>query len=528
LRQPYLVHHLLEESTLRAPDRPFVIHEGRVGSYGEIAARAHAWAALLAREGLRRGDRVGLLARNGRLYVEAYYGILRAGGIAVPLNTALDGRGVRALLSDCGARKLIAGPGFRPVVQAGVRALEDLDQVIGTDDACAAAQAAGVPCLGVEAVDHAAGLPAPAGPPVDLDVASIIYTSGSTGHPRGATLSHRNICTNTASIVRYLELTADDRVLAVLPFYYVYGKSLLNTHAAAGGSVVIENRFLFPNTALDTLEHERCTGLSGVPSTFAILLNRSNLAERRLEHLRYLTQAGGPMSPEHTRRLLELLPRQRLFIMYGATEASARLSYLDPSELSGRIGSIGKAIPNVELRVLKEDGSEAGPGEVGEIVARGSNIMSGYWNDPQETARVLGPEGYHTGDLARRDDEGFLYVVGRKKDMIKTGAHRVSAKEIEEAIVEHQDVHEAAVIGEPDEMLGEIVSAYVVFLSPDDGQREDLLGFLKKRLPAYKVPGRIHQLGELPKNESGKIMKQALRTAAEARVGTGPPSEEGS
>jgi acyl-CoA synthetase (AMP-forming)/AMP-acid ligase II len=527
VRQPFLVHHLLEESARRGPERPFVVHEGRTASYGETAARAEAWATLLADEGIRRGDRVALLARNGNLYVEAYYGILRAGGIAVPLNTALDGRGVRALLADCGARKLVAGQGFRPVVETGVEGLEGLDQVIGTPDACAAAEAAGVPGLSVEAVGDAAGRSAPSGPGIDLDVASIIYTSGSTGRPRGATLSHRNICANTASIVRYLELSPEDRVLAVLPFYYVYGKSLLNTHAAAGGAVVIENRFLFPNTALDTLEQQRCTGLSGVPSTFAILLNRSNLAERRLEHLRYLTQAGGPMSPEHTRRLLELLPRQKLFVMYGATEASARLSYLDPAELPGRIGSIGKAIPNVELRVLEEDGSEADVDEVGEIVARGSNIMSGYWNDPEETERVLGPEGYHTGDLARRDAEGFLYVVGRKKDMIKTGAHRISAKEIEEAIVEHPAVHEAAVIGEPDEMLGEIVSAYVVFQDASNGQRDELMGFLKRRLPAYKVPGKLQQLPELPKNESGKIMKQALRSAAETRVGPGPPPEEG-
>jgi acyl-CoA synthetase (AMP-forming)/AMP-acid ligase II len=526
VRRPFLVHHLVEQSAERDPGAPFVVHEQTAASYGEVCERARAWAALLSREGVRRGDRVGLLARNGFFYVEAYYGILAAGGIAVPLNTALDGRGVKQLLADCGARVLIAGPGFAPIVEAGVAGVGSLQQVIGTEDACRAAEAAGVACLPAEAVDQARGLPVPDGPPVDLDVASIIYTSGSTGRPRGATLSHRNICANTFSIVSYLELTPQDRVLVLLPFYYVYGKSLLNTHAAAGGSVAIENRFLFPNTALDTLERERCTGLSGVPSTFAILLDRSNVGERRLEHLRYLTQAGGAMSPEHTRRLLELLPRQKLFVMYGATEASARLSYLDPGELPEKIGSIGKAIPNVELRVLGEGGREAAPGEVGEIVARGSNIMSGYWNDPEETARVLGPEGYHTGDLAKRDEDGFLFVVGRKKDMIKSGAHRIAAKEIEEAIVEHPDVHEAAVIGEPDELLGEVVAAYVVFQRDASDESGGLTAFLKARLAAYKVPARIRKLKELPKNESGKIMKQALRERASMHAGAGGPAEE--
>jgi long-chain acyl-CoA synthetase len=305
--------------------------------------------------------------------------------------------------------------------------------------------------------------------------------------------------------------------MAVLPFHYVYGKSLLNTHVAVGGSVVIENRFMYPQEALDTLEREEATGFSGVPSTFAILLNKSNLASRTLPSLRYVTQAGGAMAPDLTRRLIEALPGKKIFIMYGATEASARLSYLDPADLPRKIGSIGKAIPNVELRVLREDGSEAEVGEVGEIVARGSNLMAGYWNDPEETAAVLDEHGYHTGDLGRRDEEGFLYVVGRKREMIKSGAHRISPKEIEEALVEHPSVHEAAVVGVPDEILGD---AIVAFVTPRPGSAVEppaVLEWCRERLPAYKVPTAIRILREFPRNTSGKIDKLALRRESEEK-----------
>ncbi len=516
--EAYLVHHFVERSAARDPDRVFVV-EGDTGAratYGETLAGAHRFARLLHDQGIRRGDRVGLLAKNSRLYVEAYYGILAAGAIAVPLNTAADGPTLRGFLHDCGARALVAGPGFRRPVTEAIGTLPDLELLLVDDPAAIDPLPAHVRALPLSAAADV-----PASPPdlllIDQDVAAIVYTSGSTGRPRGATLTHLNIVTNTRSIVSYLGLGPDDRVLQILPFYYVYGKSLLNTHALVGGSIVIENRFLFPNTALDTLERERCTGLSGVPSTFAILLNRSNLAERELPDLRYVTQAGGGMSPELTRRLVAALPGKKIFVMYGATEASARLSWLDPEDLPRKIGSIGKPIPNVELRVLREDGTEAAPGEVGEIVARGTNIMRGYWNDPVETAKVLDEHGYHTGDLGKVDEDGFFWVVGRKKDMIKAGAHRVSAKEIEDAIVEFPEVHLVAVIGVPDEILGEAIRAYVVFREGSAATADDLANFLKKRLPAYKRPAEIVVRDDLPRNESGKIMKQQLRAEAAGR-----------
>jgi acyl-CoA synthetase (AMP-forming)/AMP-acid ligase II len=507
----FLVQHLLEQAAQKSPEHPFLVHDSLSTSYGEMETAANRLARLLIREGLSRGDRVGLLAQNSRFYVQAYYGILKAGGIAVPLNTAANGATLAGFLTACRARMLIAGPRFEKPAAAAVAAGASLEVVM-------VEAPEGLPTLPPEvrglALDERCPSEAPDPPPcpalTDLDVASIVYTSGSTGTPQGATLSHLNLLSNTRSIVGYLGLTPADRVLEILPFYYVYGKSLLNTHAAVGGTVVVENRFLYPNVALDTLEGERCTGLSGVPSTFAILLNRSNLAERRLAHLRYVTQAGGAMSPELTRRLMAALPGKRIYIMYGATEASARLSYLDPEDLPRKVGSIGKAIPNVELKVLRRDGTEAEVGEAGEIVARGANIMSGYWGDPEGTAEVLDEHGYHTGDLARRDEDGTFTIVGRKKDFIKCGAHRISAKEIEEVIIELPEIHEVAVIGIPDETLGEKIKAVVVFREGCEIEPKTLERTLKRKLPAYKVPGEIEVRGDLPKNESGKIMKQAL------------------
>ncbi len=510
MKSSHLVHHFLTQAAEERPDHPFVVHEGEKTSYGDVEAASNRLARALLSSGLARGDRVGLLARNSRFYVEGYYAILKAGGIAVPLNAGDDGAALARSLRSCGARILIAGPRLERAanqaiaagtslellaLQTGERIPADLSgvRVLACDDACAA-----------ESGDP------PAGPPqTDLDIASIIFTSGSTGTPLGATLSHLNIVSNTRSIVEYLRLTPAERVLAILPFHYVYGKSLLNTHAAAGGTVVLENRFLYPNTALDTLENEECTGLAGVPSTFAILLNRSNLAERELPHLQYVTQAGGPMSPELTRRLMKALPGKRIVIMYGATEASARLSYLDPDELPRKIGSIGKAIPDVELRVLRDDGTEADVGQEGEIVARGSNIMSGYWGNPEATAAVLDEHGYRTGDLARRDEEGFFYIVGRKRDFIKAGAHRISALEIEHAILELPGIHEVAVIGVPDEILGEKIKAFVVFRAGFEADPPALEKTLKKNL-AHKAPTEIEIRDQLPKNAAGKIMKRAL------------------
>lgn len=509
--EPVLVHEMLAESAQRSPDRPFLLTPDHAFTYGRAESETNRMARALRRLGVKRGDRVAILADNSPDYIASYYGSLQAGAVAVPVNTSTHARGLNFVLENCAVRILIAQDRFSPVVADALESTPELRFLLTHDPA-----GLGKVPAHVEVVPWGQALAAETEAPVtcpcvDVDLASIIYTSGSTGRPRGASLSHLNLTANTRSIVRYLELTAEDRIMAVLPFYYVYGKSLLNTHAWAGGSLVIGSDLTFPNDLVDEMHRTEVTGFAGVPSTYAILLNRSRLASDPPPSLRYVTQAGGAMAPELIRRLMEGLPRARVFIMYGATEAGARLTFLSPEDLPRKLGSIGRAIPNVEVRVLREDHQEADVGETGELVARGSNIMAGYWGDLEETHQVLGPEGFHTGDLGRRDEEGFLYVVGRKREMIKCGAHRISPKEIEEVLMDHPEVHEVAVIGIPHEMLGEAIRAYVVLREASDLTPQDLLSFAVARLPEYKVPAEIRLRPDLPKNASGKIQKQLLR-----------------
>ncbi len=495
-----LVHQFLGERAAGTPDaEALVTHDpgGARLTYAEVAAAAAAVTAQLSSLGVAPGERVAILAHNGVEWVAAWFGALAAGAVAVPLNTAVDPHSLVHYLTDCGAKVLLHGPRFDRVLNA------------------AKGQLGSVGVFPVRAEPGSRSEPASEHAVSPLDPAAIIYTSGSTGRPRGAVLTHKNIVSNVTSIVSYLALSPSDRVLALLPFYYVYGLSILHMTFASGGTVVVENRFQYPNVALDTLERERCTGLAGVPSTYAILMNRSTLGERlarhELTHLRWATQAGGGMNPTLTRQVLDTIAPRALFVMYGATEASARLSYVPPDELVSAIGSIGRPIPGVTLTVRDADGSPCADGETGELYAQGDNIMQGYWNDPDETARVLGPHGYRTGDLARRDEAGRFWLVGRTRDMLKVGGHRVAAKEIEDAILEHPAVHECAVIGLPDELLGDRLRAFVVAKSTGALDANTLGLFLKERLPAYKIPGEILLRTELPKNESGKIMKEALR-----------------
>lgn len=511
------VHDLLFATAAATPEREaLVTHDPGAGrwSYRALAERAGALAAQLVGLGVAPGDRVALFAHNGVEWVTGFFAALAAGAVVVPLNTAADPHSLVHYVTDAGARVVIVGPRLERAVIAAGAGLGSITVVAaGANATVLAAQLPGAQV--VTAVVEGGGAPTVEVKPGDR--AAIIYTSGSTGRPRGAVLRHANLIANVRSIVAYLELGADERALAILPFYYVYGLSILTTTFAVGGAVIVENRFQYPTTALDTVAREQVTGMSGVPSTYAILMNRTDFAARLaggLPALRWVTQAGGGMNPTLTRALHEALGPRRLFVMYGATEASARLAYLPPAELPEAIGSIGRAIPGVTLTVRDPDGAPSATGTTGELYAEGPNVMEGYWNDPDETARVLGPHGYRTGDLARVDDAGRLWLVGRARDLLKVGGHRVAAREIEDAIVAHPAVHECAVIGVPDELLGDRLRAFVVLR---DGAALDAAGlgsFLKDHLPGYKIPSTIDFLDELPKNESGKIMKEALRERA--------------
>lgn len=509
-----LVHRFLEQSARRSPDAIALIEPQRSMTYGDLDRLSNRFAHVYGQAGVRRGDRIVIALENGVELVGAYMGALKAGAVAVPLPAGSRNDRLAKAVLDC-------GPAACVVDAAGAAEAADGHPLAGVPNLFVLrgrhpAPAAGAPIEEAlaSAPDHAPDVRA-----IDLDLAAIIYTSGSTGDPRGVMLTHRNIVSNTRSIVKYLGLTSKDRVMCVLPFYYVYGLSLLHTHLLAGGSVVIDNRFAFPNVVLNAMREHRVTGLAGVPSTFALLLHRSSLDGTAFPDLRYVTQAGGAMPTGRVREWLQRGPAASFYVMYGATEASARLTYLDPSDLPRKLGSIGKPIPNVEILIVRDDGAIAGPGEVGELVARGSNIACGYWNNPQETQEKFGPLGYRTGDIGSRDEEGFLYLVGRRHDMIKVGAHRVGAKEIEDVLNEHPAVHEAAVVGAPHDILGEAPIAFVALDGSLDAAADELRAFCARRLPPHKVPARFEFRSDLPKIAGiGKIDRRALRAAVGAET----------
>ena len=509
-----LIHSLLERTNQEFPQKEAIWFRNRWTSYSTLERESNQIAAFLIKDGLHRGERAAILMENSSVFVSIYFGILKAGGVVVGLNTETSGAELEYLVLDSEAKYLFISPKHLHLFQPVIRKLKKLNSIIicGDDQARPDIGDSGIrSTIYQNILAEYSALKAEGNRCIDLDLAEIVYTSGSTGKPKGVMLSHLNLASNMASIAEYLHLTESDRVMVVLPFTYIYGKSLLLTHIMTGGSLVIDNRFIYPNTVLETMHQTSVTGFAGVPSTFSILLNHSSLKKYTFPSLRYVTQAGGHMAPALQTRVAEAFHPAQLFVMYGATEAAPRLSYLEPSHLSGKLGSIGKPVPNVDLFVADEKGNPLPAGQHGELAARGSNIMQGYWKDPEGTREVLKHGLYFTGDLGMMDEDGFLFVVGRKKEIIKVKGYRVSAKEIEEKILELQNVLEAAVIGVPDPTLGEAVKACIVLRDGSRLTEKDILAHLKKHLSGFKLPKYIEFFESLPKNKSGKIMKTQLQ-----------------
>jgi acyl-CoA synthetase (AMP-forming)/AMP-acid ligase II len=342
------------------------------------------------------------------------------------------------------------------------------------------------------------------------DPALIAYTSGSTGEPRGVVQTWRNIDANTRSIVEFLGLGAQDRAMLVLPLSYCYGRSVLQTHLFVGGSVFLDDRFMYPRVVIEAIRDEGCTGFAGVPLTFEIIRRQVDMRSVGPLPLRYLTQAGGAMAPETISWVRSAFQPARLFVMYGQTEATARLSYLPPERAAEKEGSIGIAIPGVELRVVDGSGAAVPAGEIGNLVARGDNVTPGYLGAPEETSQILRNGWLWTGDLAWRDADGFLFHAGRTKDILKIGGHRVSPAEIEQAIARHPDVADAAVIGAREDTSGDVATALVVRRRGSTLTEAGLRRFCIEQLAPFKVPKAITFVDALPRNESGKLLRARI------------------
>lgn len=497
---------LLSRSVETEPSAIAIVDGDVRKPYTALWKDIQAAAGFLRETGLQTGDRVALLMDNSIDYVIAYYSAMLAGGTVVALNTATKSRDILNWLRHSGAKFLVIDalhPEFPVVSQALVD--QDIHVIIRGGEAVDTAPFSwqdAVSCTTpLDGLDH-----------VNPDgLAAIIYTSGTTGNPKGVSLSHRNLGSNVQSILEYLDLRASDSIVNILPFFYSYGNSILHTHLAAGARIVLEKSMMYPAQVLNRMAEEAVTGFSGVPSTYSILLNRVDLSQFDLSNLRYMTQAGGPMAPADIQRLTGVLPRVRFFVMYGQTEASARLSYLPPERLFEKLGSIGIAIPGVTIEIHDQEGRKVEPRQVGELCARGDNIMRGYWMSDEMSHQTIRNGWLCTGDLAYQDEEGYLYIVGRATDMIKSGAHRISPKDIEEVVLEVDGVAEAVAVGIPDDLLGQVIKLIVVKRPGTDLDAKVIQRHCKNNLAAYKLPKLIEFSESIPRTSSGKVQRFKLQ-----------------
>jgi len=488
------------EIALNSSRRPAVVSDTGVVTYGDLLAAAGVLQqTLLAEDGIAPGDRVVLLLPNGPEYIAAFYGALLAGAVVVPLPPDVEARRLQHAISSTEARAVLTS---KKVLRRRRQepSVEPIELSLGTPAASPIE-----PCLQPGSDEHAP--------------AAIFFTSGSSGEPKGVTLTHRNLLSNAASIIEYLGITSNERALGLLPFYHAFGNSILQTHLLSGAAIVLAGSSMFPESILDAAETHGATSLSGVPDLFQTLMSRTSLGQRELPSLRYLSVAGGRLDPDQAQTLAFRASPAKLIIMYGQTEATARLSYLPAEEFESRYGSIGKGIPNVELEVVDERGQAVAPGETGEIRARGPNVMLGYWNDPVATAQAIRDDWLYTGDLATIDADGFIYPQGRKSGLVKIAGFRVHPLEIEDFVRRESDVLEAIVV--PFE-TGSLGTRFALFARPWEGDDrvtvESLRSLCASRLPRHQVPEHIEVLNSLPLNDSHKVDRRALRRRAESIV----------
>jgi long-chain acyl-CoA synthetase len=482
----------LSETAAMYPDHPAVRLEDTVVTYSQLDLASARVAALLGAWGLEPGDRVGLMLPNGPEFATIYYGVLRAGGIVVPMNPLLKDREVGYYLHDSGARFLFAGLGVWG----------------GTGDTTAAKL---VPVVS----DHFDEMIASFDPAEDIvfraddDTAVLLYTSGTTGHPKGAELTHSNLLRNArVTAATLFGLGPDDVILGCLPLFHAFGQTCcLNTAVQVGAAVTLMARF-DPARAVEIIAEQGITVFEGVPTMYSALLEEHGRRRVDTASLR-LCVSGGAALPVETLHRFEASFKCMVLEGYGLSETSPVASFNHPDR-ERKAGSIGTPIAGVEFRIVDDGGREVAPGQPGEIAIRGHNVMKGYWRKPDETAAAFVDGWFRTGDVARVDDDGYFYIVDRKKDLIIRGGMNIYPREVEEVLYEHPAVVEVAVIGLPHETLGEEVGAAVVLRGGESVPTCELQEFVKSRLAAYKYPRRLWLVDSLPKGPTGKIMRRQI------------------
>lgn len=516
----FLIHHMMRASAVRFADKAVLVDKENRFTFEAAAKKIAGLADGLRQAGLQRGDRVGIYLETSVLQAISIFGVSHAGGVFVPINGLLFPDQVMHIAGDCQMKGLITSRDKVDSLASVLKNIPSLNFVVVTD-------AGEMSEIGqrVYDLDEFFALVAPQSWKdwnIGKDLAAILYTSGSTGKPKGVMLSHEQVMAGSSIVSDYLGITSSDRIIGVLPLSFDAGLNQLMTAVQQGGTYVPMS-FVFAREIVKMLQRENITGMAGVPTLWSLMAQPSSgLDKHDLPQLRYITNTGGRMPQTVLNALRKALGKTQVFLMYGLTEAF-RSTYLPPEELGRRPTSMGKAIPNTEVLVVNEHGQPSKPGEVGELVHRGPTVSMGYWGQPELTAKVLRPHPFlppelggeekvcYSGDLVKMDEEGFLYFVGRRDNMIKSSGFRISPTEVEEVLFQSGILREAAVVGIPDGTLGHLIKAYV---APRDGESVSagaLLSFCAERMPRYMVPKNIEVLDALPKTTSGKVDYPALR-----------------
>ncbi|MGB9185141.1 MAG: long-chain fatty acid--CoA ligase [Solirubrobacteraceae bacterium] len=485
---------ILIDSAQTDPDHVAVKLDDVALTYRQLEGATAHLAGLLAEHGLSRGDRVGIMLPNVPHFPVCYYGVLRAGGVVVPMNVLLKQREVAFYLEDSGAKLLFAWEGFAEDAQAG-------------------ADAAGAECILVEAdgfvelVGAAEAIPEVADT-ADDDTAVILYTSGTTGKPKGAELTHANLTRNAEASRGLFDLGSDAIVLGALPLFHSFGQTCgMNATLGGGGTLTLIPRF-DPGKALEILQRDRVNIFQGVPTMYGAILHHPDREQYDVSALR-VCASGGSAMPVELMRGFEDAFGCKVLEGYGLSESSPVASFNHPDR-ERKPGSIGTPIKGVEMQVVDDDGHKVDQGGVGEIVIRGHNVMKGYYNRAEETQETIRDGWLHTGDMGRVDEDGYFFIVDRKKDLIIRGGYNVYPREVEEVLYEHPAVREAAVVGIPHDEYGEEIGAAVALKDGEEVSDSELRDFVKEQVAAYKYPRRIWFVDDLPKGPTGKILKREI------------------
>ncbi|MGB3375147.1 MAG: acyl-CoA ligase (AMP-forming), exosortase A system-associated [Microbacterium sp.] len=514
------VHDLLAQAASSRAGAPALTYRDEQVSYSELWDQVCAVSARYTQLGVGRGDRIAIYLEKRIETVVAMFAASVAGAVLVPVNHVLKAPQVGHILRDSGARVLVTS----------ADRLRQLDEILADSEITTviAIGTEGAGSVGMDATVHdwpseRTSAPRPT-PVIDLDPAAILYTSGSTGRPKGVVLSHRNLIVGAESVSTYLDNTADDVILSILPLSFDAGLSQVTTAFAVGAHCVLTN-YLLPRDVPKLCARHGVTGITGVPPLWMQIVETTWPEEAR-GRLRYWANTGGRMPHAVLDRLREIFPAADPYLMYGLTEAF-RSTYLDPAEIDRRPDSIGKAIPNAEILVLRPDGTRCAPGEEGELVHRGALVALGYWNDPERTAERYRPVPHPdqpwrapemavwSGDTVRTDDDGFLYFVGRADDMIKTSGYRVSPTEIEEAAYATGLVRDAVALGIEEAGIGHRI---ILVVSAQGGEvdTKTLITALRQSLPMYMVPNRVEIRDELPRSPNGKFDRTLMKAQVSA------------